>query len=780
MMALMLATSATAAWCTADQDTEINTFLAANVSTSCNASMPSWWRWMTFADGLAYDQYLMCRPPCKDDLQNLTSSIPNCTDYAGTYAKVDRLKQMCTDMTRPTTNGGACTTADANLLGGLLLKEPVWLNCSSVKNADLYSLRAYTTNEAKALCGSTTCSAFINAMANLMPSCVDTYGVNTMDKFRYEFGCTPAAVGANCSMVDMAVKRDAYATGLWSNCTTMLGSTDPGYSWTLEDLESLLDKLADSPEDVPSGFCASTCPANYLSMRKKLPSCTSIESVKILSDPSPLYRICPSLKPEPTPTPPPAPTSCTTDQETKIREFLTANVSTSCNASRPSWKSSMTFADGLYFDQYLMCQPPCKADLQNLTSSIPECVNDRGTFAQVDQLKQLCTNMTRPTTNGGACTTADSILYHGLRFDEPVWLNCSSGKNTYLDGLDANTTENAKALCGSATCSAFFNSMAKVMPNCVDKYGGNTMDKFRSLAGCTPAAVGANCSMIDHAVMHGARDAILWFNCSTFLNNSYLKTFGALDDTVSYMYENLPSGFCTSTCPANYLWIKKTLPSCTSYGMMLSDPSPLYRICPSLKLSPTPAPTPAPALTCPLPGSYRATGMRMDLATSGDFTESHDGSGNTCSTTGTYAVSGQTATFTVSTVSGVCGSAFTANAKLSGPISFSTDCNQLTLNYTGTPSTLQRASNAETAATSAMLLLGVFLASATIAPPIWRLLAHYKLCMAEAAITDADILAWIERELVETTPTSIKAIVQHYRVHLVMDMRMLATTDTDW
>ncbi|KDO18770.1 hypothetical protein SPRG_21589 [Saprolegnia parasitica CBS 223.65] len=143
---------------------------------------------------------------------------------------------------------------------------------------------------------------------------------------------------------------------------------------------------------------------------------------------------------------------------------------------------------------------------------------------------------------------------------------------------------------------------------------------------------------------------------------------------------------------------------------MLSDPSPLYRICPSLKPAPTPTPTPAPALTCPLPGSYRATGMRMDLANSGAFTESHDGSDSTCSTTGTYAISGPMATFTVSTVSGVCGSAFTPNAKLSGPISLSTDCNQLTLSYTGTTSTLQRTSNAETAATSAMLLLGVFLA----------------------------------------------------------------------
>ncbi|KDO18771.1 hypothetical protein SPRG_21590 [Saprolegnia parasitica CBS 223.65] len=61
---------------------------------------------------------------------------------------------------------------------------------------------------------------------------------------------------------------------------------------------------------------------------------------------------------------------------------------------------------------------------------------------------------------------------------------------------------------------------------------------------------------------------------------------------------------------------------------------------------------------------------------------------------------------------------------------------------------------------------------ATIAPPTLRFLAQYKMCMAEAAITDADILAWIERELAETTPSSIEAVVQHCRVHLVMDMRI--------
>ncbi|EQC30166.1 hypothetical protein SDRG_12019 [Saprolegnia diclina VS20] len=61
---------------------------------------------------------------------------------------------------------------------------------------------------------------------------------------------------------------------------------------------------------------------------------------------------------------------------------------------------------------------------------------------------------------------------------------------------------------------------------------------------------------------------------------------------------------------------------------------------------------------------------------------------------------------------------------------------------------------------------------ATIAPPTLRFLAHYKLCMAEAAITDADILAWIERELATTMPTSLEAVVQHYRVHLIMDMRI--------
>ncbi|KDO22314.1 hypothetical protein SPRG_12776 [Saprolegnia parasitica CBS 223.65] len=375
--------------------------------------------------------------------------------------------------------------------------------------------------------------------------------------------------------------------------------------------------------------------------------------------------------------------SCTTDQEKTIKNFMAAYVSTPCTANS-MWMSVMSFENALRSEEYLMCQPPCKDDLQNLTSSIPNCVDTAGTHAKIDQLKQLCIKMTRPTTNGGECTSADSILFDGLKFNERVWLNCSSVKNKNLYDLQARTAEDARGQCASSTYTAFINSIAKLMLNCVDKYGENMMD-------------------------YKADDAMLWYNCSTFLNYEETKTFWDLGNLL-YRRKDLPSGFCASTCPANYLSTIKKLPSCDEYGTILNDPSHLYSICPNLKPAPTPAPTPAPALTCPLPGSYRATGMRVDLANSGAFTESHDGSGNTCSTTGTYAISGPMATFTVATVSGVCSNVFTANAKLSGPISFSTDCNQLTLNYTGTPSTLQRTSNAETAATSAMLLLGVFLA----------------------------------------------------------------------
>ncbi|KDO22322.1 hypothetical protein SPRG_12782 [Saprolegnia parasitica CBS 223.65] len=380
--------------------------------------------------------------------------------------------------------------------------------------------------------------------------------------------------------------------------------------------------------------------------------------------------------------------SCTTDQNATINNFLAANVSTSCVASMPSWKSSMTFADGLYSDQYLMCRPPCQADLQNLTSRIPSCTDDAGTYTKVDQLNQLCTNMTRPTTNGGACTTGDVILVNGLMIHEPVWLNCSSDKNKNLYYLSAATTEEAKTLCASSTCTAFINSIAKLMPNCVREDGNNTMDEFRHRFGCTPAAVGANCSMVDMVVKYDAHGARLWSNCSTFLNASPTTTLGDLAYGVAETPGDLPSGFCASTCPANYLSTRKTFSS--------------------LEPAPTPAPTPTPMLL-PSCTTDQETKIENFLAGYVSITCATSIS-STCSTTGTFAVSGPMATFTVSTVSGVCGSVFTTNAKLSVPISFSTDCNQLTLSYTGTPSTLQRTSNAETAATSAMLLLGVFLA----------------------------------------------------------------------
>ncbi|KDO22320.1 hypothetical protein SPRG_21191 [Saprolegnia parasitica CBS 223.65] len=258
--------------------------------------------------------------------------------------------------------------------------------------------------------------------------------------------------------------------------------------------------------------------------------------------------------------------SSTTVQETKIKNLLEANVSTSC-AAGARWNkwSPMTFADGLDSD------------------NIPECAYDAGTYAKVDQQKQLCTDMTRPTTNGGACTTADTILYGGLMYDEPVWLNCSSVKDADLDDLQAYTTQDAKALCASATCSAFVNAMAKLMPNCVDSYGRNTMDK------------------------------------------------PGLDERFAYVGDDEDSSMETLLA----------------------------------------APVLADTTLASLAAFRDARALRV-----------------------------------------------------------------------------------------------------TIAPPTLRFLAHYKLCMAEAAITDADILAWIERELAETTPTSIEAIVQHYRAHLVMDMRI--------
>ncbi|KDO22319.1 hypothetical protein SPRG_22309 [Saprolegnia parasitica CBS 223.65] len=128
-------------------------------------------------------------------------------------------------------------------------------------------------------------------------------------------------------------------------------------------------------------------------------------------------------------------------------------------------------------------------------------------------------------------------------------------------------------------------------------------------------------------------------------------------------------------------------------------------------LTPTPgATTPSGASsTCPVPGTYLSTDMRLELSSSGTFAQTNDGgNGVTCATTGAYEVSGQKASFTVSTVSAECRSRYTINQKYSVPFSFSSSCQQLTLIDATKTWTLQRVSSAPMA--SVTMLLAVLLA----------------------------------------------------------------------
>ncbi|KDO19163.1 hypothetical protein SPRG_15686 [Saprolegnia parasitica CBS 223.65] len=105
--------------------------------------------------------------------------------------------------------------------------------------------------------------------------------------FQMSYGCTPAAAGAQCSLIDMVNFRTAAMTPVWANCSAFLklpqGTT----------IDKVMPK--DDVTSLPAGFCNSTCPQYLLSVMQSLPSCTS--GGKNISDPSVVYTLCPNVKP---------------------------------------------------------------------------------------------------------------------------------------------------------------------------------------------------------------------------------------------------------------------------------------------------------------------------------------------------------------------------------------------------------------------------------------------------------------------------------------------------
>ncbi|KDO19160.1 hypothetical protein SPRG_15683 [Saprolegnia parasitica CBS 223.65] len=189
--------------------------------------------------------------------------------------------------------------------------------------------------------------------------------------------------------------------------------------------------------------------------------------------------------------------------------------------------------------------------------------------------------------DGGNCTQDDMTLRSAV-MDSPVWTNCSNAAGATLRSIEPQDAESAKTLCGSATCTAFLSSMEKQTPNCVlvgdtPKNSMNLRTMFQISYGCTPAAAGAQCSLIDSVNFKTATETPVWTNCSTFLKLPQDTTVDKVMLEKNANATSLAAGFCNSTCPQYLLSVMKLLPSCGMEGRDHSDPTLLYTLCPNAK-----------------------------------------------------------------------------------------------------------------------------------------------------------------------------------------------------
>ncbi|KDO30201.1 hypothetical protein SPRG_19764 [Saprolegnia parasitica CBS 223.65] len=120
--------------------------------------------------------------------------------------------------------------------------------------------------------------------------------------------------------------------------------------------------------------------------------------------------------------------------------------------------------------------------------------------------------------------------------------------------------------------------------------------------------------------------------------------------------------------------------------------------------------TPTPTTECPVPDTYRTTGLSLTLRANGTFVEvtGPDKSHNTCSRSGNFSVSGQAALFTVATKT--CGRNFRPNEQIWSLFSFSSDCRRLEVNITGSARLLWRPSSADPLMTGAVAFGSTLLA----------------------------------------------------------------------
>ncbi|KDO19166.1 hypothetical protein SPRG_15689 [Saprolegnia parasitica CBS 223.65] len=273
--------------------------------------------------------------------------------------------------------------------------------------------------------------------------------------------------------------------------------------------------------------------------------------------------------------------NCTWAQLTAMGDLLATNVTAPCATSL---KMNTTISTAIS-NPYGVCQPACATDLNSLSSGLPVCTETASIAASIAQLSQICTSLASPTTNGGACTAGDMMTNLAV-FQTPVWPNCSTAMNATMEAITPTSPAAIQTLCASATCTAFLSSMEKRLPNCVvagdvSKNSVNIKSTFQSMFGCTRAAVGAPCTMIDMATVMTTAKTPVWANCSTFLKLPEGATIDKVmpkDDAMS-----LPAGFCTSTCPQYLLSMVKSFPPCTIDGKNISDPTELYTLCPNVK-----------------------------------------------------------------------------------------------------------------------------------------------------------------------------------------------------
>ncbi|KDO21607.1 hypothetical protein SPRG_13291 [Saprolegnia parasitica CBS 223.65] len=340
---------------------------------------------------------------------------------------------------------------------------------------------------------------------------------------------------------------------------------------------------------------------------------------------------------------------CTLAQNSSLHEAMAVNTSAAC-ASAINATTATPFYTTLYRDNYYgVCQPSCAADLANYTSSVPDCDEYMNVRATASVLNNYCTNMSSPTMNGGVCTEADTLLV-GLATSAPVWANCSNIiPAATLSMLSPTTPAQYQTYCGTPTCVANTQAVAHRLPNCTfdPKYPtANVRASHEQRFSCSPAPIGAPCTLADANAMNVLGNTPLWVNCSSAIG---LPSSTTINSFVAYVMAKLSTNtpqtraFCRSPCVGIALALGSMAPVCSlttmpyavlvaneklitldiaiqslerTLGAVASAAAMRNMLCPATpapttpRVNPTPTSTPTPTPT-PLPTKSMAPTKRM-------------------------------------------------------------------------------------------------------------------------------------------------------------------------